>query len=365
MSHLPPSPFPPQFKLPTSAPPTTKPVTPKPVTMVTATLTTTTMTTSSLMITSTPSTVAATQRLTTPVLRTFTVQLPTTSPFLEVTTPPQPPVGTGRMPVVTSGFEASPTVTTSAINAAPDAVVPSENLDPAMPLFIPPPDPDSSTLDMVTAWSPRTPHEAKGALSMVEASASPSEVTALSTPFPVVEPVDSEPFQHLTQPPSPGPSQYSQIETGRQHPNPKVPLWTPEETDVPTESALQPGNDTASFSAATLLSGDGEIDHTPQSYPHLLGPDSDLDYQYDPADGFLPVSLTSIHCSQCTTSSCSSHFTSCPSPSPFRYFFFASVVNFFPFVTFPVSGVNGGYMDPSTPKGLGLGLRNLNDESRC
>lgn len=132
---------------------------------------------------------------------------------------------------------------------------------------------------------------------MVETSTSPSEVTALSTPFPVVESVDSEPFQDLTQPPSPGPSQHSPIETGRLHPNPKVPLWTPEETDVPTESALQPGNDTASFSAATLLSGDGEIDHTPQSYPHLLGPDSDLDYQYDPADGFLPVSLASIHCS--------------------------------------------------------------------
>lgn len=210
------------------------------------------------------------------------------------------------MPVVTSGVEASPTVTMSAMDATPDAVVPSEDLDPAVPLLIPPPDPDSSTLDVVTAWSPRTPHEAKGAFSMVETRASPSEVTTLSTPFPVVEPADSVPFLDLTQPPSPGPSQHSQIETARQDPKPEVPVWTPEETDVPTESALQPGNDTASFSAATLLSGDGEIDHTPQSYPHLLGPDSDLDYQYDPADGFLPVSLASIRCSLYTTSSSSS-----------------------------------------------------------
>lgn len=313
MSHLPPSPFPPQFKLPTSAPPTTKLVTPKPVTMVTATLTPTTMMTRSPTITATPNTVAATQRLTTLVLRTSTVQLPTTSPLLEVTTPPPSPVGTGRMPVVTSGFEASPTVTMSAMDAAPDSLVPSEDLDPAVPLIIPPPDPDSSTLDMVTAWSPRTPHEDKGALSMVETWPLPSEVMALSTPFPVVEPADSEPFLDLIQPPSPGPSQHSQTETGRQDPNPEVPLWTPEEMDVPTESALQPGNDTASFSAATLLSGDGEIDHTPQSYPHLLGAGSDLDYQYYPADGFLPVSLASIYCSLCTSSS---RFTLCSSPSP-------------------------------------------------
>lgn len=227
------------------------------------------------------------------------------------------------MPVVTSGIEASPAVTMSATGAAPDAVVPSEDLDPAVPLFSPLPDLDASTLDVVTAWSPRTPHEVEGALSMVETRALPSEVTAPSTPFPVVEPADSEPFLDLTQPPSPGPSQYSQIEAERQEPNHEVPLWTPEEMDVPTESALQSGNDTTSFSATTLLSGDGEIDHTPQSYAHLLSPDSDLDYQYDPADGFLPVSLPSIRFSLCTTSSSSLCFTSCFSPLLLSEFFFS------------------------------------------
>lgn len=268
-----------------------------------------------------PNTVTATQRLTTPMLRTSTVQLPTRSPFLEVTTPPPPLVGTGRVPVVTNGVEASATITMSTMDAAPDTVVPSKELDPALPLFIPPPSPDSSTLDVATTWSRQTPYEAKGALSLVDSQALQSEVTALSTPFPTVEPADSEPLLDLIQPSSPGPSQRSQIEAGRQDPYSEVPLRTLEDTNVPTESAFQPGNDTSSFSAAILLSGDGEIDHTPQSYPHLLGSDSDLDYQYDPADGFLPVSLASIRCSLCTISKSSSLFTSFSPLSPFRYCF--------------------------------------------
>lgn len=217
------------------------------------------------------------------------------------------------------------------MDAGPDAAFPGEDLDPAMPLFIPPPDPDFSTPDVVTA---RTPHEAKGALGMVETPGA----TTRSTPFPAVEAADSEPFLDLTQPPGPGPSQQSHIETGREDRHPEVSLRTPEETDVTTESAHQPGNDTASFSAATLLSGDGEIDHPPQSYPHVLGPDSDLDYLYDPADGFLPVSLASTRCSLRFLTFSRLHLV-LPPPHPllFRHFFFhfASVTNFFfPFITF-------------------------------
>uniref|UniRef100_H3CH74 Plexin B1 n=1 Tax=Tetraodon nigroviridis TaxID=99883 RepID=H3CH74_TETNG len=36
---------------------------------------------------------------------------------------------------------------------------------------------------------------------------------------------------------------------------------------------------------------DGVVIYNQHSYPHLLGHDSDLDYQYDPADGFLPTSF--------------------------------------------------------------------------
>ncbi|TWW62606.1 Plexin-B1 Semaphorin receptor SEP [Takifugu flavidus] len=280
------------FKLPTSAPHTTKPVSPNPVTMATVALTTTT--TRSVMMIAVPTSVMTTETINTPTLWTSSLHLPTTSsaqsttgsPFLEVTTSPLPSVGTGKMSVVTRGIEASPAVTSSATEAAPDTVVLSEALDPVMPLVTPPPDPDSSTLNVVTAWSPTTPHEAKGALSTVETQTSPSQVVPLHTPFPVGEPPESDPLLNLTKPPSLGPSQESQPETGR--PYHEVHLWTTEDMDVPTESALQPGNDSSTFSAATVLSGDGEIDHTPQSYPHMLDPDLDLDSQYIPANGFLP-----------------------------------------------------------------------------
>uniref|UniRef100_A0A8C5F0C9 Plexin-B1 n=1 Tax=Gouania willdenowi TaxID=441366 RepID=A0A8C5F0C9_GOUWI len=46
-------------------------------------------------------------------------------------------------------------------------------------------------------------------------------------------------------------------------------------------------NDTASFSSATVLSGDGEVNRDYPRYSHLLGTDLELDYQYDPAEIFL------------------------------------------------------------------------------
>lgn len=270
-----------------------------------------------------PTSVTTTQRINTHTLWASSLHLPTTSfaqsttrsPFLEVSTSPLPSVGTGKMSVVTRGIEPSPAGTSSATEAAPDTVL-SEALEPVKPQVIPPPDPDSSTLDVVTAWSPTTPHEAKGALSTVETQTSPSQVVPLYTPFPVGEPPESDPLLNLTEPPSLGPSQESQTETGR--PYHELHLWTTEDMDVPTESALQPGNESSTFSAATVLSGDGEIDHTPQSYPHMLDPDLDLDSQYIPANGFLPVSSAFICCSLCTRSSSLSHFTFCSSCSPLR-----------------------------------------------
>lgn len=270
-------------------------------------------------MTAVPVAVTTTERVSTPTPRTSSPRLPTTSypqpptrpPFTEVTTTPPPRGGTG-------GMSASPAVTAE---AAPDAVVLGE--EPVMPLIFPPPDPDSSTLDVVTAWSPNTPRQAKGAFSTVEPHTSPPPPAPLPTPFPVGEPPESHPFPDRTEPPGVGPSQRSQSETGGGDPYPEVPLWSAEEMDVPTESAVHPGNET--FSAATVLSGDGEIDHTPQSYPHLL--DSDVDYQYGPADGFLPVSSASICCCLCTSSSPPSHFTSCSLLALFSgHFFFLSQV---------------------------------------
>uniref|UniRef100_A0A8C9VWX3 Plexin-B1 n=1 Tax=Scleropages formosus TaxID=113540 RepID=A0A8C9VWX3_SCLFO len=49
-------------------------------------------------------------------------------------------------------------------------------------------------------------------------------------------------------------------------------------------------NDTAPFSAATVLSGDGDAESVAQAYPRLLDSDSEPDYQYDSYGSFLPVS---------------------------------------------------------------------------
>lgn len=51
-----------------------------------------------------------------------------------------------------------------------------------------------------------------------------------------------------------------------------------------TEEVELRENDNATFSAATILSGDGESDSDPPVYLHLQSTDMDADYQYDSAD---------------------------------------------------------------------------------
>lgn len=57
---------------------------------------------------------------------------------------------------------------------------------------------------------------------------------------------------------------------------------------LPLEEVGVAENDTTAFSAATVLSGDGELDHASPDYPRLLDVDSETDYNYYMAD--LPVS---------------------------------------------------------------------------
>ncbi|KAI4827870.1 hypothetical protein KUCAC02_031232, partial [Chaenocephalus aceratus] len=54
-----------------------------------------------------------------------------------------------------------------------------------------------------------------------------------------------------------------------------------------TEGLLDPIEE-EDVSTLRALHCDGEVDHAPPSYPHLLDTDSELDYQYDSADAFLP-----------------------------------------------------------------------------
>ncbi|XP_070814732.1 plexin-B1 isoform X1 [Chaetodon trifascialis] len=317
------------FKLPTSAPPTTKPIkvitTP---TTSTAALTTTTMTTATTTpstttiattTTTAPVTVATTQEPTTTTPPTTTrspepttppttllpqpaTSLPSTTPA--PTTPPPPEVTTrkeeeseaGELIVITQsdtkGAMATPSVDTGARDLEPITMADglSGDLDPVMPLIIPPHEPDSSPLEVVTELPPSDTQEAEGALSLAEPPTLASSGFPLPTPFPMGKPDDSEHslYLDLTQTPTAVPTQDSQTEAGSPGTEPEVLLWTKEDTDVHPESAVLPENDTATFSAATVLSGDGEVDHAPPSYPHLLDTDSELDYQYDPADAFLP-----------------------------------------------------------------------------
>ncbi|XP_073324137.1 plexin-B1 [Pagrus major] len=316
------------FKLPTSAPPTSKPIkvitTPTTTMAAMTTTTTTTPTTTTRTTTSAaPVTVATTQEPTTPPAPTTppttttspetttspttlppqpasslpsTTPAPTTAPPPEVTTWQEGESEAGQLAVVTQSdtevAAATPSAPTVGMELLPVTVADglSGDLEPVMPLTVPPHDPDSSPLELVTELPSSDTHEAEGALSLAEPPTQATFDFPLPTPFPVGETGETELSLHLDviQTPTPAPTQGSQTEAGSPGGDPEVLLWPKEETEVHAESAVQPENDTATFSAATVLSGDGEVDHAPPSYPHLLDTDSELDYQYDQADGFLP-----------------------------------------------------------------------------
>lgn len=294
------------FKLPTSSPPTTKTI----KVITTATTTTATPTTTSAMTTTTTAvlvTIVTTQEPTTPPpSHTTTSPLPT---HPGTTLPPQPPTlppSTAPGPEVTTRKEegeASEMIVVTHSNLEEGALTPSVimaaaeltpitvadglsgDLDPVMPLMIP----DSSPLEAVTGLPPSERQAAGETVTLEESPTMARSGFPLPTPFPVGEPADSEPFLYLdlTQTPTLLPLQDLHTEAGSPTTDPNVLLW-PKEADHHTEGAVQAENDTATFSAATVLSGDGEVDHIPQSYPQLLNTDSELDYQYDPTDGFLP-----------------------------------------------------------------------------
>lgn len=223
---------------------------------------------------------------------------PTTAPPLGVTTRQEKETEEGQLAVVTQSDSevtaATPSAAMVAMELLPVTMADglSGDLEPVMPLTVPPHDPNSSPLELVTKSPSSDTQDAEGVLSLAEPPTLASSDLPLPTPFPVGEADESELSLHLDviQTPTPVPTQDSQIEAGSPGNDPEVLLWPKEKTEAHVESAVQPENDTATFSAATVLSGDGEVDHAPPSYAHLLDIDSELDYQYDPDDAFLPVS---------------------------------------------------------------------------
>ncbi|XP_031682599.1 plexin-B1 [Oncorhynchus kisutch] len=337
------------FKLPTLAPPTTKAVTitttspsttvapttatvPPTTTTATAppTTTTTTITTTITTTTTTeaPTTIATTEEPptttlpttvpttttpepTTPPTTAMSTEAPTTIPpttLVEATTPKhetttsekEEQTTTGELFAKAESETEGPVVTPGDMELAAETEVatvmtedeqPSDDLATLNPLAFPP---ETSPLEVVTA-SP--PQELDEALTLVKPPMEVQPTTGsypFPTPFPLWELANSEPTFHLDLtgahfPPPLEPLPPTEAEG--QGAEPDVFLWPMEEVEEETEGKAAENDTSVAFSATTVLSGDGEAaEHSPSAsaYPRLLDADSELDYQYDSADIFLP-----------------------------------------------------------------------------
>lgn len=293
----------------TSKPPTKPPATP-PTTTTAPTTTTTTPTTQATTITtplatttntpattSTPTTLPAipepTVPPTFPMLPTLPSQITTTTPSFS--TLPVLKERTSEEILLASETEAE------ALSEAKSVVITISSLDTGMETE--PPHINAAAIDQTTS---ETPTQAAVLLfseevtplvePVTDAQALPSSPQIVEESLPLAEPPTE--IQNIT------PSE--SLESVGEDSNPvsllpTVPavlpsgLPVPSERDaelevlhIPPEEVGMAENDTTAFSATTVLSGDGELDHISPGYPRLLGVDSEADYHYDMAN--LPVS---------------------------------------------------------------------------
>ncbi|CDQ72453.1 unnamed protein product [Oncorhynchus mykiss] len=325
-----------QFKLPTPAPPTTvSPTTVPPTTTTTAPPTTTTATIATTTSIKPPTTIATALEPMTTTLSTTTTPEPTTLPnpamptetpttamqteaptilpptTLAKATTPIPETTTSEAEEQTTAEElvaeaesetVGPVVTPGNVELAAETEVatvmtkdgqPSDDLATLIPLAFPP---ETSPLEVVTAPPPQ---ELDKALSLAEPpmEVQPTPVSyPFPAPFPLGEPVDSDLTFHLdlTEAPSPLPLDHLHplpTDAEGQGAEPEVLLWPREEVEEEAEDMAVENDTSTTFSATSVLSGDGEAaDHflSGSAYPQLLDADSELDYQYDSSDTFLP-----------------------------------------------------------------------------
>ncbi|KAG7493073.1 plexin-B1-like isoform X1, partial [Solea senegalensis] len=294
------------FNLPTSAPYPTKPIkvittpstttaAPTTTTMTTTTTpptttetvtTTTTTTTTTATTTEAPVTVATTPE---PTTHTVPTSPPTTPTSPELTTLPTLPTTFLPQPVATL----APTTAAPIMSPPPEVTTRNEEETKAGEQVVDVTQSDTTvatvtpTLVMATELVPVTTADLEPVIPLMIPDTSPLEVMTESPPGDTQE---AEGELSLSEPPTPGssglPLPTQDTPTGGPDADPEVLLWP--NGDVDADADFQLENDTATFSAATVLSGDGEVDHPAPSYPHLLDTDSELDYQYDPTDGFLP-----------------------------------------------------------------------------
>ncbi|XP_061641749.1 plexin-B1 isoform X3 [Phyllopteryx taeniolatus] len=293
------------FELPTSAPTTTKTLK-----VFTTPTTTAVATATATAITVAPTTMATTIATTTTApVAALTTQAPITPHSIapEMTTTPQPssslaitklasitfpPIDiTTRKEDSSDGVEVM-FITETGLEGAdvtPSAellpVTIGGDLKPIMPLVIPPPDSDS--LEVMTELPHTETQELGGTLSWVDPLTPTSSGFPLPTPFLTGKSTNSESSisLDLIEATTLVPPLDSQTQSQSRDVNPDV-LWPKEEDDIPGDGTFLADNDTANFSAGTVLSGDGEVDRASPVYPHLV--DTELDYQYDPAESFLP-----------------------------------------------------------------------------
>ncbi|XP_064823846.1 plexin-B1-like [Oncorhynchus masou masou] len=320
------------FKLPTPAPPTTvSPTTVPPTTTTTAPPTTTTATIATTTSIKAPTTIATALEPMTTTLSTTTTPEPTTLPnpampteapttamqaeaptirpptTLAEATTPIPETTTSEAEEQTTAEElvaepesetVGPVVTPGNMELAAETEVatvmtkdrqPFDDLTTLIPLAFPP-----ETSPLVTAPPPR---ELDKALSLAEPplEVQPTPVSyPFPAPFPLGEPVDSDLTFHLdlTEAPSLLPLDHLHpTDAEGQGAEPEVLLWPREEVEEEAEDTAVENDTSTTFSATSVLSGDGEAaDHflSGSAYPQLLDADSELDYQYDSSDTFLP-----------------------------------------------------------------------------
>ncbi|KTG46250.1 hypothetical protein cypCar_00003855 [Cyprinus carpio] len=124
-----------------------------------------------------------------------------------------------------------------------------------------------------------TPHNLAETLNLMNET----QTTVLpSNPEPNVSDSETSDFLPMSERVSPAVPSENKIITDRQEAQ-----LAPEET----EEVDQVENDNATFSAATVLSGDGESDSDPPVYLHLGSTGIDADYQYDSTDLQRKISL--------------------------------------------------------------------------
>ncbi|KAJ8359263.1 hypothetical protein SKAU_G00157880 [Synaphobranchus kaupii] len=325
------------FKLPTSAPPTTRafkltstaptttlapttiPPTEAPTTTTTATTTTATTTDTTTEATTTD--VTTEEPATTTLPPTSTTPEPTTMPTTPPpTTMPAPPPPTAAIRSTTLPTEATSlsvdettleellgtggdealSTSTKAVEAVEEELPVTMGV-PEPPSVVPPtspaPPPAYPAMETMTDPTTGSPQPMEDAQSLAEPPSDnqPSPVgppPTDDTPFPLGAPADSDdafsPHPTEVPPPLPLTALPEVVERGEDRDGEGESVLWPEEEVEASEAAAE--NDTASFSAAAVLSGDGDADQAHPSYPHLRDsePDSELDYQYDSSDFYLP-----------------------------------------------------------------------------